>query len=85
MQHAIACSHEVEPVKNGTALTITKATLRAQAYSAMLRTSVAVLKVAAIENPRLIIALTAVISAQKMNGMFIPGYLRCRRATHDIT
>jgi hypothetical protein len=37
MQHAIACSHEVEPVKNGTALTNTKATLRAQAYSAMLR------------------------------------------------
>jgi hypothetical protein len=42
------------------------------------------LKVAAIENPRLIIALTAVISAQTMNGMFIQGYLRCRCATHDI-
>jgi hypothetical protein len=42
------------------------------------------LKVAATENPRLIIALTAVISAQKMNGMLIPGYLRCQRATHDI-
>ena len=76
MQHAIACSHEVEPVKNGTALASTKAKLRAQAYNAMVRTSFAA-KVAAIENPRLITALTAVITAQKMNGMFIPGYLRC--------
>ena len=71
MLQAIACSHGVEPVKNGTALTSTKATLRAQAYSAMLRTSFAVLKAAAIENPRLITALTAVISAQKRNGMLI--------------
>ncbi len=77
MQHAIACSHEVEPVKNGTALASTKAKLRAQAYSAMVRTSFAVSKVAAIENPRLITALTAVITAQKINGTFIPGYLRC--------
>ena len=77
MQHAIACSHEVEPVKNGTALAKAKAKLRAQAYSAMVRTSFAVSKVAAIENPRLITALTAVITAQKMNGTFIPGYLRC--------
>jgi hypothetical protein len=37
----------------------------------MLRTSFAVLKAAAIENPRLITALTAVISAQKRNGMLI--------------
>ena len=71
MLQAIACSHGVEPVKNGTALTSTKATLRAQAYSAMLRTSFAVLKAAAIENPRLITALTAVISAQKRNGILI--------------
>jgi hypothetical protein len=71
MLQAIACSHGVEPVKNGTALTSTKATLRAQMYSAMLRTSFAVLKAAAIENPRLITALTAVISAQKRNGMLI--------------
>src|SRR5882757_2904306 len=71
MLQAIACSHGVEPVKNGTALTSTKATLRAQMYSAMLRTSLAVLKAAAIENPRLITALTAVISAQKRNGMLI--------------
>jgi len=71
MLHAIACSHGVEPVKNGTALTSTKATLRAQVYSATLRTSLAVLKAAAIENPRLITALTAVISAQKRNGMLI--------------
>jgi hypothetical protein len=77
MQHAIASSQEVEPVKNGTTLTRTKATLRAQAYSAMLRTSIAVWKVAAIENPRLITALTAVISAQKINGMLILKYLRC--------
>jgi len=68
---AIACSHGVEPVKNGTALTSTKATLRAQVYSATLRTSLAVLKAAAIENPRLITALTAVISAQKRNGILI--------------
>src|SRR5712675_386125 len=71
MLQAIASSHGVEPVRNGTALAITKATLRAQVYSAMLRTSSAVLKTAAIENPRLIAALTAVISAQKRNGMFI--------------
>jgi hypothetical protein len=71
MLQAIACSHGVEPVKNGTALTSTKATLRAQVYSATLRTSLAVLKAAAIENPRLITALTAVISAQKRNGMLI--------------
>src|SRR5882724_9443451 len=71
MLQAIACNHRVEPVKNGTALTSTKATPRAQAYSAMLRTSFAVLKAAAIENPRLITALTAVISAQKRNGMLI--------------
>jgi hypothetical protein len=37
----------------------------------MLRTSFAVLKVAAIENPRLITALTAVISVQKRSGMLI--------------
>src|SRR5258708_27443128 len=71
MLQAIACSHGVEPVRNSTALANTKATLRAQVYSAMLRTSSAVLKTAAIENPRLIAALTAVISAQKRNGMFI--------------
>ena len=71
MLQAIACSHGVEPVKNGTALTSTKATLRAQVYSATLRTSLAVLKAAAIENPRLITALTAVISAQKRKGMLI--------------
>src|SRR6267154_5492366 len=71
MLQAIACSHGVEPVKNGTALTSTKATLRAQVYSATLRTSLAVLKAAAIENPRLITALTAVISAQKRNGILI--------------
>ena len=71
MLQAIACSHGVEPVKNGTALTSSKATLRAQVYSATLRTSLAVLKAAAIENPRLITALTAVISAQKRNGMLI--------------
>src|SRR6266404_1554662 len=71
MLQAIASSHGVEPVRNGTALAITKATLRAQVYSAMLRTSSAVLKAAAIENPRLIAALTAVTSAQKRNGMFI--------------
>jgi hypothetical protein len=53
---AIACSHGVEPVKNGTALTSAKATLRAQVYSAMLRASLALLKAAAIENPRLITA-----------------------------
>jgi hypothetical protein len=40
-------------------------------YSAVLRTSFAVLKAAAIENPRLITALTVVINAQKRNGMFI--------------
>jgi hypothetical protein len=68
---AIANSHGVEPVRNGTALTITKATLRAQVYSAVLRTSFAVLKAAATENPRLITALTVVINAQKRNGMFI--------------
>src|SRR3981081_1495642 len=71
MLQAIACSHGVEPGRNGTALAKTKATLRAQLYSAMLRPSSAVLKAAAIENPRLITALTAVISAQKRNGMFI--------------
>src|SRR5712672_4459276 len=71
MLKAIACNHGVEPVRNGTALTITKATLRAQVYSAMVRTSFVVLKTAAIENPRLITALAAVISAQKRNGMFI--------------
>jgi hypothetical protein len=71
MLQAIANSHGVEPVRNGTALTITKATLRAQVYSAALRTSFAVLKVAAIENPRLITALTAVINAQKRNRVFI--------------
>jgi hypothetical protein len=68
MLQAIACSHGVEPVKNGTALTSTKATLRAQVYSAILRTSFAVLKAAAIENPRLTTALTAVINAQKRKG-----------------
>ena len=51
MQHAIASSHEVEPVKNGTALASTRATLRAQVYSATLRTSFAGVKVAAMENP----------------------------------
>src|ERR1700682_831193 len=71
MLQAIACNHGVEPVRNGTALTITKATLRAQVYSAMVRTSFVVLKTAAIENPRLITALAAVISAHKRNGMFI--------------
>jgi hypothetical protein len=71
MLQAIANSHGVEPVRNGTALTITKATLRAQVYSAVLRTSFAVLKAAATENPRLITALTVVINAQKRNGMFI--------------
>ena len=71
MLQAIACSHGVEPVKNGTALTSTKATLRAQVYSAILRTSFAVLKAAAIENPRLTTALTAVINAQKRKGMLI--------------
>ena|ERR1700710_2496184 len=71
MLQAIANSHGVEPVRNGTALTITKATLRAQVYSAVLRISFAVLKAAAIENPRLITALTVVINAQKRNGMFI--------------
>src|SRR4030081_175046 len=71
MLQAIANSHGVEPVINGTPLTITKATLRAQVYSAVLRTSFAVLKAAAIENPRLITALTVVINAQKRNGMFI--------------
>jgi hypothetical protein len=71
MLQAIACNHGVEPVRNGTALTITKATLRAQVYSAMVRTSFVELKTAAIENPRLITALAAVISAQKRNGMFI--------------
>jgi hypothetical protein len=72
MLQAIASSHGVEPVRNGTALTIAKATLRAQVYSgAVLRTSFAVLKAAATENPRLITALTVVINAQKRNGMFI--------------
>jgi len=71
MLQAIANSHGVEPVRSGTALTITKATLRAQVYSAVLRTSFAVLKAAATENPRLITALTVVINAQKRNGMFI--------------
>src|SRR5437879_12523822 len=71
MLQAIACSHGVEPVKNGTALTSTKATLRAQVYSAILRTSFAVLKAAAIENPRLTTVLTAVINAQKRKGMLI--------------
>jgi hypothetical protein len=73
MLQAIANSHGVEPVRNGTALAITKATLRAQVYSAVLRTSFTVLKAAAIEKPRLITALTVVISAQKKNGMFIRG------------
>jgi len=77
MQHAIASSHEVEPVKNGTALASARATLRAQVYSATLRTSFAGVKVAAMENPRLITALTAVISAQTINDMFILGYLPC--------
>ena len=40
-------------------------------YSAILRTSFAVLKAAAIENPRLTTALTAVINAQKRKGMLI--------------
>src|ERR1700704_6937595 len=71
MLKAIACSHGVEPVRIGTALAMTKATLRALVYSAMLRTSSGVLKTAAIENPRLIAALTAVMSAQKRNGMLI--------------
>ena len=71
MLQAIANSHGVEPVRNGTALTITKATLRAQVYSAVLRTSFAGLKAAATENPRLITALTVVINAHKRNGMFI--------------
>src|SRR5258705_772261 len=71
MLQAIASSHGVEPVRNGTALAITQATIRAQVYSAMLRTSSAVLKAAAIENPRVIAELTAVINAQKRNGMFI--------------
>jgi hypothetical protein len=71
MLQAIANSHGVEPVTKGTALTITRATLRAQVYNAMLRTSLAVLRAAAIENPRLITALTVVINAQKRNGMFI--------------
>src|ERR1700704_5335389 len=71
MLKAIACSHGVEPVRIGTALAMTKATLRALVYSAMLRTSSGVLKTAAIENPRLIAALIAVMSAQKRNGMLI--------------
>jgi hypothetical protein len=71
MLQAIANSQGVESVRNGTALAITKATLRAQVYSAVLRTSFAGLKAAATENPRLITALTVVISAQKRNGMFI--------------
>jgi hypothetical protein len=51
----------------------------------MLRTSFAVLKAAAIENPRLITALTAVISAQKRNGMLIQdayGVLRINLGAH---
>ena len=63
--------------KNGTALASATATLRAQVYSATLRTSFAGVKVAAMENPRLITALTAVISAQTINDMFILGYLPC--------
>ena len=41
MLQTIANSHGVAPVRNGTAPTITKATLRAQVYRAVLRTSFA--------------------------------------------
>ena len=71
MLHAMAWSHPVDPVTNGTALAIIKATLRAQAYSAIVRAVPVAARAAAIENPRLMVALIAVIDAQKMNGTVI--------------
>ena len=68
MLNAMACSHWVDPVRNGTAPATTKATLRAQAYNAMVRASPVEPRTAATENPKLMIALTAVTDAQKTNG-----------------
>ena len=59
MLHAMDWSHSVDPVINGAALAITKAMLRVAP------------RAPAIENPRLMIALIAVIDAQKMNGTVI--------------
>jgi hypothetical protein len=71
MLHAMASIHPVDPVRNGTALAIIKATLRAQAYSAIVRAVPVAPRAAAIENPRLMIALIVVIDAQKTNGTVI--------------
>jgi hypothetical protein len=60
---------QLTPFRNSTALAITKAMLRAQA--AMVRAVPVAPRAAAIENPRLMIALIAVIDAQNMNGTVI--------------
>jgi precorrin isomerase len=64
----MASSHSVEPVKNGTALATTKATLRAQAYNAIVRALPVSFMTAAREKPRLTTALSPVTNAQTMKG-----------------
>jgi hypothetical protein len=71
MLNAMASIHPVDPVRNGTALAIIKATLRAQAYSAIVPAVPVAPRAAAIENPRLMIALIVVIDPQKTNGTVI--------------
>jgi len=80
MLHAMAWSHPSDPVKNGTALAIIKAVLLAQAYSAMVRAMSVTPRAADKENPRLMMALIAVMDAQTMNGTVIQPPMAARTA-----
>jgi hypothetical protein len=73
MFHAMAWSHPSDPVKNGTALAIIKAVLLA-----MVRAMSVPPRAADKENPRLMIALIAVMDAQTMNGSVIQSPMAAR-------
>jgi hypothetical protein len=71
MLQAMAWSHPLDPVTNGTVLAIARAVLLAQAYRAMVRAASVAPRAAVMANPRLMIALIAVIDAQRMYGRVI--------------